>query len=231
MAIERARTRVQARSPRLRVECRQNQKGALELVGGFHSDQAGWLTRLQDLFASRGTDFAMSQLNRLIAACRNSEGKIDNSKLNGLIAFVEGAAPQNEVQAALAVQMALTHNAAQTMLERTLRADQIPQFDCANNSAVKLLRTFIMQAETLAKLQRGGEQVVKVVHVHPGAQAIVANVVSTGTGNSKGGGGSDEKWNQPHAKAEMPAERVERMPEVWCEDTERKTLPFAIGQG
>jgi hypothetical protein len=64
--------------------------------------------------------------------------------------------------------------------------------------ANKLLRTFTMQAETLAKLQRGGEQVVKVVHVHPGAQAIVGNI-TTGA-NGAGGGATHEKSNQPHAK-------------------------------
>ena len=68
--------------------------------------------------------------------------------------------------------MAMTHAAAQTVRQRALRVDQIPQFESASNAAIKLLRTFAMQAETLAKLQRGGEQVVKVVHVHPGVQAI-----------------------------------------------------------
>ena len=46
-----------------------------------------------------------------------------------------------------------------------------------------------MQAETLAKLQRGGEQVVKVVHVHPGAQAIVGNVVTGASCGAEGGRG------------------------------------------
>src|SRR4051812_855420 len=48
------------------------------------------------------------------------------------------------------------------------------------NLAVKLLRTYTTQIEALAKLRRGGEQRVRIehVHVHEGAQAIVGNVVS-----------------------------------------------------
>jgi hypothetical protein len=176
---------------------------------------------LQDTFGTSGTDFVLAQLNRLIALCRDADGKIDNVKLNSMLAMIEGASPANEVQAALAVQMAMTHAAAQTVLQRALRVDQIPQFESASNSAVKLLRTFAMQAETLAKLQRGGEQVVKVVHVHPGGQAIVGNVVSGSAGSSRGGGVSDEKWNQPHATGELPAPVPSGLSEVWCEDERR----------
>ena len=146
-----------------------------------------------------------------------------------MLALVEGVGPANEVQAALAVQMALRHHAAQTLLLRTLSADQIPQFDSASNSAVKLLRTFAMQVDTLAKLQRGGEQIVKVVHVHPGAQAIVGNVVS-GQNVPRGGVG-DESWNQPHAKAELPAPRIEPVLEMRRPDTHRQPVPVAVCEG
>jgi hypothetical protein len=106
-----------------------------------------------------------------------------------------------------------------------------PQFDSASNSAVKLLRAFAVQAEVLAKLQRGGEQVVKVVHVHPGAQAIVGSVMTANDGLLGGGGGADEEWNQPHAKAKLPASQFERLPEMLRQDTERQPLPLAVGQG
>ncbi|MEQ1716264.1 MAG: hypothetical protein ABL907_09815, partial [Hyphomicrobium sp.] len=116
-------------------------------------------------------------------------------------------------------------------LQRAMRVDQIPQFESASNSAVKLLRTFTIQAETLAKLQRGGEQVVKVVHVHPGAQAIVGNVVNGASGGTGGGGGSDERWNQPHAKGELPAASAVPLPQVWGEDAERERVPLTRSEG
>jgi hypothetical protein len=230
-AIDRATLRVGGRSPRVKVEYIHDKEGVLKLIGGAHSDHAGWLSRLQDAFGTRGTDFAVSQLNRLMLACQDTGGKIDNVKLNGLLAMIEGAEPQNEIQAALAVQMAMTHTAVQTILQRAMRVDQIPQFDSASNSAVKLLRTFTMQAETLAKLQRGGEQVVKVVHVHPGGQAIVGTVVSGATGGGPGGGVNDENRNQPHATGQLSAGITARLPEVWSEDADRISVPIAGGEG
>jgi hypothetical protein len=49
-----------------------------------------------------------------------------------------------------------------------------------------------MQVEALAKLKRGGEQTVRVehVHVHPGAQAIVGTL-------QHGGGGALENSGRP----------------------------------
>src|SRR6266536_4858563 len=95
-------------------------------------------------------------------------------------------------------QMAVTHAFALELIGRAKRVDEIPQFDSAGNMAVKLLRTFVMQAEALAKLRRGGEQTVRVEHVHvyPGGQAVVGNVTATGL---PGGGGGEKNDGQAHA--------------------------------
>jgi hypothetical protein len=60
----------------------------------------------------------------------------------------------------------------------------------------KLLRTFTAQSEALAKIKRGGEQTVRVEHVHvyPGGQAIVGAV----SNRKVEGGGVDEKENQAY---------------------------------
>ena len=132
------------------------------------------------------------------------------------------------MQAGLAVQMAMTHGVALMLLARTAKADQIPQFESASNSAVKLLRTFTLQAETLAKLQRGGEQVVKVVHVHPGGKAIVGNVLQSQ--DRSGGGVAFEIENQPHAKAELPASCTSDHAEVRCQNPQRTPVLLASGE-
>lgn len=227
-AIADASQLLKNRKTRLTVICEQSSDGRVEALGPQHSDRAGWLARIQNAFGTHGTAFALVQLNKLIAASRTTEGKVDQVTLNGLLAMIEGAEPQNEVQAALAVQMALTHAVAQQVLLRVLRVDQIPQFDSASNAAVKLLRTFKLQAEVLAKLQRGGEQIVKVVHVHPGAQAIVGNVVQNKIG--EGGGGADENWNQPHAKVKLSAASASQLPQMWSEDSKRQPVPIAVSQ-
>ena len=53
--------------------------------------------------------------------------------------------------------------------------------------ASRLLRAYTEQAQVLAKLKRGGEQTVRVehVHVHASGQAVVGNVNHRGGGNGK----------------------------------------------
>jgi hypothetical protein len=50
-----------------------------------------------------------------------------------------------------------------------------------------MLRTFTAQTEALAKIRRKGEQTVKVVHVYPGGQAVVAETINQGGANGKAG--------------------------------------------
>jgi hypothetical protein len=74
-----------------------------------------------------------------------------------------------------ASQMAVTHALAMDMLGRARQSPTVPYMQVCATLATKLQRTFVQQVETLAKLRRGGEQKVRVehVHVHPGGQAIV----------------------------------------------------------
>jgi hypothetical protein len=222
-AIAVAHSHLAERPARLTVAIQRKKGRQPDKINCPHSDPVGWGAHLQNVFASKGFAFPTSQLNRLIQASRDTTGNIDATKLNSMLALIEGAAPQNEVQAALAVQMALTHNASQILMARTLCADKIPQFDSASNAAVKLLRTFALQVETLAKLQRGGEQVVKVMHVHAGAQAIVGNI----THSMPGGGDVREICNQPHTpdKTEQVRHReAERGIPMLREDKEREPV-------
>ncbi len=234
-AIEAALKRIRAREPSVSVKFSQDDKGTVKLQGAEHNDHSGWLARLANAFGSRGTTFAISQLNQIMVASRDGDGQIDSGRVNAMLAMVEAARPDNELQAALAVQMAVTHFATLKLVNRAMRVDQIPQVDSAGNLAVKFARTFTLQAEALAKLKRGGEQVVKVVHVHPGGQAIVGNVTTgttTTTGaTGAGGGGSDENRNQPHAKAIAAAAEPAGLPPLWSNDTEREPVPVASGEG
>jgi hypothetical protein len=224
-AIDDAIVRLADRAPRFALRMRQNDDNQVDVLGADHNDHQGWLTRLEDAFGTRGQAFPVSSLNRLMASCREKDGKIDSVKLNGMLAMIEGAKPRNEIEAALAMQMAQTHAAAQLLLVRAMTSDQIPMFDAANNGANKLLRTFALQAETLAKLQRGGEQIVKVVHVHAGAQAVIGNV-TTGANGGTGEGATHENRNQPHAKGLLPANGPKPMPEMRGHDAARAPVPI-----
>ena len=162
----------------------------------------GWGIRLQDAFGTCGQAFATSEINHLMAAARLPDGTLDNTRLNAFLAVINGTQPANEVEAMLACQMAISHSLIMELVRRASRADQIPQFEAAGNMAAKLLKAFAGHAELLNKLKRGGEQTVRVehVHVHAGGQAIVGNVAPGAKGSTgTGGRGVEKNGNQPHA--------------------------------
>src|SRR5271165_1216939 len=152
---------------------------------------------LLDAFGTTSKDFLDSELNRL----SNSQlpaGQLHTGQreMNAALAAIDGTRPENEMAAMLASQMAATHSLAMDMLGRTRRAEMLEQMQAHGALATKLLRTFTAQTEALAKIKRGGEQTVRVEHVHvyPGGQAIVGAVSNRHTE----GGGVHEKENQAY---------------------------------
>jgi hypothetical protein len=110
-----------------------------------------------------------------------------SQEINRALAAVTGIGPRDETEGMLAAQMVATHFAAMGVLRRLKGSETIPQQDSNGSLAVKLLRTFTMQVETLQRYRGKGQQKVTVehVHVHSGGQAIVGAV-------SPGGGGATE---------------------------------------
>ena len=85
----------------------------------------------------------------------------------------------------------------------------------------------ILARRALAKLRRGGEQKVKVehVHVHSGGQAIVGSV------QQPGGGVSTKSGEQAHGAAE-PRALVHSPPApLWSEEPGRPAVPAGGGEG
>ena len=89
---------------------------------------------------------------------------------------------------------------------------------------------YTAQTEALAKLRRGGEQVVRVehVHVHPGGQAIVGNVKHEQA--AARGGVPDEKMEQPDAKPETAALAYAPVSPLRSQDPPREAVPVASGE-
>ena len=159
-----------------------------------------------------------------------ASGEMRMIRLNGLIAFVDGLKPRSELEAMIACQLALTHGLSMELLQRTKDAKQVPQFEAAGNMAAKMMRAFAMQVDALTKLRRGGEQTVRVEHVHvyPGGQAIVGTVT--------GGRGTEKSEHQPNAPQNNQTGEPrsltfapgEAMPSV---DARGKAVPVASGEG
>jgi len=115
--------------------------------------------------------------------------------LNAALAFVDGMEPQDQAEAMLLVQSYVTHDAALRTMARFGAAEMLPHAQTLANLAVKLMRTFQGQMETRARMRRGGEQIVRHIHVdNRGGQAVIADTVQAG---GQGNGKADK---QPHAQ-------------------------------
>jgi hypothetical protein len=96
--------------------------------------------------------------------------------------MIEAAAPRDEIEAALAVQMSCAHTAAMAVLARLGGGHGSERRIAAlGSAAARLLRAYATQVEVLRRLRHGGHhthQFVRVEHVriNEGGQAIIGNV-------------------------------------------------------
>jgi hypothetical protein len=81
--------------------------------------------------------------------------------------------------------MAATHAAVMAVLAR-LDAALAPERHLAafGSTAARLMRAYAIQVEVLRRLRHGGQQVVRVEHVHvnDGGQAVIGNVKNEDAG-------------------------------------------------
>ena len=135
------------------------------------------------------------------AAARTPFGGISELATNAALAMIEAAAPKDEIEGALAVQMACTHTAAMAILAK-LDCASDRQVAAIGSAAARLFRAYATQVEVLRRLRNGGQQFVYVHHVHvnDGGQAIIGNVkpassicrsIDHGSGDQTGGGDAD----------------------------------------
>lgn len=209
----------QTASP-LRVAVEWGKDGYLDAP---HSDPAGMFVVLQDALGTTSSAFRNSNLGFLEYAARDrgeDRGKSE-AGLNASLALVEAIAPQNELEAALAVQMAGVHNLTGELLGRAKQTDRVDHIALFGSLAVKLARTFTAQIEVHAKLRGGGKQQVEVRHVYVNGNAVIGDVHA-------GGGGDAGNERRPHAPglAFAPGDAV-RSPFA----AEREAVPCASGEG
>jgi hypothetical protein len=154
-------------------------KGQLANIQPPDGEHAAWWHRLQQALGTRSSDFINVSLVQIQAAARSPLGKVSEQAVNSALAMIEAAAPKDEIEAALAVQMSCTHVAAMSLLAR-LDATFVSERRVAafGSAASRLLRAYAMQVEVLRRLRHGGHQHVRVEHVHinEGGQAVIGNV-------------------------------------------------------
>jgi hypothetical protein len=141
-------------------------------------DENGW-TRLNKALGTVSSDFVNASLLQVQAAARSPFGTISETHINAALAMIEAAAPRDEIEGALAVQMACTHTAAMAILAKLDSGFGTERRIAAfGSAAARLMRAYALQMEVLRRLRTGGQQFVRVEHVHinDGGRAVIGNV-------------------------------------------------------
>lgn len=143
-------------------------------------DTKEWEARLNQALGTFSPDFVRTSLLQLQSAARSPYGTISETAINSALAMVEAAAPRNELEAALAVQMACCHAAAMAVLGKLQGAllGTEKRITALGSTAARLMKTFALQVEVLRRLRNGGQQYVRVehIHIHGGGQAVIGNM-------------------------------------------------------
>ena len=99
--------------------------------------------------------------------------------MNAALAMIAGARPKDEIEGALVVQMSCTHAAAIAILGKLDSGFGAERRIATYASAASCsLTVYVMQVEVFRRLRNGGQQFVRVEHVHvnDGGQAVIGNV-------------------------------------------------------
>ncbi len=168
----------QRRPPPVRVKVFRAD-GKIARVHPPDGEGRNWWLRLNKALGTTSSDFVNASLFQIQSACRSPWGGISEVAVNAALAMIEAAAPRDEIEGALAVQMACTHTAAMAVLAKLDVAFATEKRVAAfGSAAARLMRAYATQLEVLRRLRTGGQQFVRAEHVHvnDGGQAVIGNV-------------------------------------------------------
>jgi hypothetical protein len=146
------------------------------------TESCDWWEALENALGTCSNSFVFASLSQLQAAARLPDGPVSETTMNAALALIQAVAPKNEIEGALAVQMACTHSASMAVLGRIGSAHCGYRLLTAySNAAAKLLRAYTAQVDALRRLRGGGAQHIRVEHVHISdeAKAVIGNIAVT----------------------------------------------------
>src|ERR1700738_554002 len=118
-------------------------------------DAKRWWDRLKAALGTTSSNFVNATLVQIQNASRMPSGGIPETSVNAVLAFIEAAEPKNEIEAALAIQMACTHAVAMAVLSRAGGAYGGDRHVAIMASAgARLLNAFTAQIETMPSPER-----------------------------------------------------------------------------
>ena len=130
--------------------------GKLAPVHPPDGDGRNWWRRLNKALGTTSSDFVNASLFQIQSACRSPWGGISELSMNSALAMIAAAAPKDEIEGALAVQMACTHTAAMAVLAKLDAAFATERHIAAfGTAAARLMRSYATQVEVLRRLRNG----------------------------------------------------------------------------
>lgn len=200
----------------------------------LHSDHNEMVTHMLDTMGTGSLDFLGASLDSLECmtrerAVRRFEGNAQ--PVNAGLALIDAIRSQNELEGALATQMVGTHALVCELLGRAKGTDRADHIQLYGGLAVKLQRAFTGQIDALTRLRRGGEQVVRHIHVdNRGGRAVVADTVNIGAKeNEKGGGQSHGPYTSTPCGPPMLGQDPTGNGLPIASDTKSKAVPYPRG--
>jgi len=175
-----------------------------------------WLA-LTQAAGSTSPEFISALLSG-IGSVVGANGKAADWQIKAALTVLEAAAPDNALEALLVGQMIAANDGATRCMRLMNQAAEANQSQVFGNLATKFQRTFTAQMEALNKIRRGGEQVVKHVHVYEGGQAVVAGTIN----QHREGGGNNGTASQSDA-----ANAIAGIATLPRQDPQRDALPVA----
>jgi hypothetical protein len=226
------RKKARRQAPRFTVD-RQEDNLVQMMPDGVHADAAA--ARLMNALGVADLDLAERLMTQIINTThlRSSKEPISAETLNAALAAVTGIAPRDEAEAMLAAQMIGVQWLAMALLSKAGSTNDRALLNDRGNLAVKLLRTYTAQLETLKRYRSAGEQRVVVQHQHVNVTAERAAVqVNNGADPApRGRGAASKPEEQSHAPAEPIPLPYEPGTPLQCPDPVRDTVPVASGAG
>ena len=132
-----------------------------------------WKRRIGNAFGTEDMDVAAYLLNSL---CKVSGIKTEQADvLNGLCAAIQELHPRDHCERMLVSQMVLVDYRLKACMHSAGRALSPEMRDTEMAMAVRLMRLYTQQLETLRRYRTGGNQMITVNHV-TAEQAIVGDV-------------------------------------------------------
>jgi hypothetical protein len=189
--------------------------------------------KLRTIGGSRSDKFNNALISAVVKTGWFPPGQSDedrNLQLFVSVRTMRGFEPTDEVEGLLVAQLMAAHHASMECSRRAMHPEVSYEVAHAfRKSAAGASRTFV---ELLSALDRrrgkGGQQVVRVehVHVHPGGKAIVGIVERGG----RGGGGAEEMREEPHVPPAGLAHDTATgavLPAMRCANAKRDAVPAA----